>query len=68
MVKRNRRASFGGERNGRAKLTKKMVESMREMRADGTSYVALGREFGVSGVAARKAVLGIHWPEFKDER
>ncbi len=49
------------EKNHSSKLTVEGVRRMRELRADGRSYRALGREFGVHHTTAREAVLGIHW-------
>jgi hypothetical protein len=51
-----------GAQQGAARLSKAQVREMRRLHATGTwSYSALGRRFGISGVGARKAVLGIHW-------
>ncbi len=44
-----------------AKLTSDQVIEMRRRRAAGETYVSLGRSFGVSAVAARKAVIGRSW-------
>lgn len=67
MMARGRRASTAGTRNGRAKLTRAKIRRMRVLRGRGASYDLLGRRFGVSNVAARKAVLGINYTEFKKD-
>ena len=51
-----------GERNGRAKITKRQVLEMRNKHASGNeSYSSLGREYGITPANARKAILGISW-------
>lgn len=50
-----------GSRAGRAKLTPKKVLRLRRLRADGWSYRALGREFGISHTNAKNAAAGSSW-------
>lgn len=49
-----------GETAGTAKLTDSQVYEMRDL-AGSMSYREMGRRFGVSHTAARRAVLGIKW-------
>lgn len=51
-----------GELHGHAKMTRAQVEEAKARHAaGGISYCALGREYGVSDVAIRRAILGIGW-------
>lgn len=50
-----------GETNGKAKLTDAKVLEMRRLHAEGVSYYRLGKIYGVSDMAAAKAVKGLTW-------
>ena len=56
------RNDLRGERQPGAKLTEAAVMEMRQdRRANGTTFKALGRRFGVHAMTARRAVRGIDW-------
>lgn len=62
-VEKDRHHSPRGERQGSSKLTDAKVAAMRERHAAGDiSYSEIAREYGVSNVAARLAILRITWP------
>lgn len=50
-----------GERSPKAKLTEAAVIEARSRRSAGESYVSMAREYGVSRVALRNAVIGKTW-------
>jgi hypothetical protein len=51
-----------GERINTARLTADQARELRRLRRDeGVTYVALGKRFGISHVAARKIVVGENW-------
>ena len=52
-----------GERVPGHKLTKQDVEKMRQMRADGASFDALGKLFGVHPMHACRVVAGRRWAQ-----
>jgi hypothetical protein len=62
-VSKNRQAK--GSRSGQSKLTEQIVLQMRHRHSLGRTYAELGREFGVSNVAARLAVIGRTWTHVK---
>lgn len=63
-----RRVAVRGERHMSAKLTKKIVQKMRRLRARQTTYQRLADMFGVSKPAARFAVIGKTWSHVKDTK
>ncbi len=50
-----------GEAHGQSKLVASDVISMRAKWASGESLESIGRSFRVSGVTAKRAILGITW-------
>lgn len=50
-----------GERQHDAKLTAAAVVEARELRAEGMSWAAIGRRFGVSDVTITRAIKRITW-------
>lgn len=50
-----------GEAQGNAKLTEDVVQSIRDMRADGMSSTAIAAQFGISPGHARKICTGAAW-------
>ena len=50
-----------GSTHHNSKLTEDKVRRMRALSAAGASYSSLGRMFGVSHAAARRAVIGKTW-------
>lgn len=50
-----------GERQGRAKLSYKIVREMRKAYAAGATQSALARKYGISTQNARLAILGVTW-------
>jgi len=50
-----------GSSHGQAKLTEAKVKAMREEHAEGATFAALGRKFGVSGVNVAAAVRRETW-------
>lgn len=50
-----------GSKNHQSKLTEDDVRRMRELRATGVNYADLGKQFGVSGAVAHRAVTGRSW-------
>lgn len=59
MTERDRSAK--GEEHSQAVLTEGQVKQIREKRAQGASYAALGREYGVHWGTARAAALRLTW-------
>ena len=59
MATKGRRAC--GERSGVARLTAADVKRARALHSHGLTYVAIGRELGVSGTQARNVVTGRQW-------
>lgn len=54
-----------GSRHHNAKLTETSVDEIRQRVASGTSQTALAREYGVSRIVIRSAVLGLTWAHVK---
>lgn len=54
---------FGGERNGRARLTWEKVRAMRADHTRGASQSSLSAKYGVSQSAVSQIVRGVKWPE-----
>jgi len=55
-----------GEKNGMAKLTEDDVRQMRLHRKNtGESYAQIGRLFGISTMAAYRAIIGKQWRNVK---
>lgn len=55
-----------GEKNGMAKLTENDVRQMREYRKNtGKSYAKIGNRFGISTMAAYRAITGKQWRNVK---
>ncbi len=52
--------------NGASKLTDVDVLAARRLRASGLSFVNIARQFGISKVTARYAVLGKTWSHVKE--
>lgn len=50
-----------GDTHHKSKLTRKTVAAMRVRHALGENFSQLGREYGVSSVAARNAIIGKTW-------
>lgn len=50
-----------GERNGRALLTERQVNEMRQLWADGIGPTALAERYGVACVTVEKIVYGCTW-------
>ena len=63
MVNKGRGVSRSGTAHANAKLSTEQIIEMRRKAKLGITYEALGREFGVSGVCARSAVLGITYKD-----
>ena len=59
MVSRQREAR--GERHGRARLTAERVCAIREMAANGHSFVAIARQFGVTPENVSYVVRRVTW-------
>lgn len=64
---KNRRNPLMGSDNPVSKLSESVVLKMRKYHTNDTSYAELGRRFGVSRDAARKAVIGITWKHVSPE-
>lgn len=50
-----------GERHGASKLNSEKVKAMRNEHANGDGFYVLGKRYGVSKFAAKKAILGRTW-------
>ncbi len=62
MQRKGRRASFAGARNGKAKLSKKLISEMRDLRNSGLfTYEEIGNMYGVQKSASSKAIRGVSW-------
>lgn len=62
---RPRRSPVGnpGEANGNARLSATTVQRAKQLRAEGQTYVDIGRQLGVSDTAVSRAVRGRTWVE-----
>jgi hypothetical protein len=60
-VKKGRRASFVGENNPMAMLTKDQVIKARARVSEGCTMATIAREYGVGHHVVRMAVKGINW-------
>jgi hypothetical protein len=66
-MSKGRFRTLRGKEQGCSKLSDGAVREMRAKRASGATYAALGREYGVSDVAARNAVTGGTWSHVSRE-
>lgn len=57
-----------GERNGRARLTSSIVESLRERHQGGETFTHLASEYGVSPSTISRAVTGKRWASITEAR
>lgn len=63
MHERNRRASFKGERNGRAKLSREDVVEIRRLLAAGLSQEKVAKRFGVWQTNIGRIARRETWPD-----
>ncbi len=60
-IKKNRRASYAGENNGRAKLSNAQVETIRLLLSFGHSYKSIAERFGISESNVYHIKAGERW-------
>jgi hypothetical protein len=61
MVRKSRQVTPRGSRNGASKLTADQVLDIRRLSAEGVSYAALGRQFGIADVTAHQIATRQRW-------
>jgi hypothetical protein len=66
-VRAGRQARVCGESNGRAKLTRDMVDLARRLHSDGASCAAVARRFGIAHSVMSRILRGLRWKLLSEE-